>query len=181
MKNLQEAFRWYEETVRQLRLWQRLVKKYWANLPWQDILEKDEKFRNLDETDLIESSNLSLRELDDLAVLVLFSFFESMVRGIVSSQVQLHVKEKAIEHIVLVKAAQDAIERVENGSFYSIIEPYKALDPDLVEQANQVSHYRNWVAHGRRGKLPAAVDPRAAYDRLTKLWEAIFSGRPVSD
>jgi len=175
MKDLQEAFRWYEETVKQLRLWQRLVSKHWSDLPWQNLLEKDDKFRNLDDNRVIESCSLSLRELNDLAVLVLFSVFESMARGLVSDEVRLQVEEKEIKHVVLGKAAKDAIERVENGSFFSVLEPYKSLDPNLVEEVNQVRHYRNWVAHGRRGMSPAAVDPHAAYSRLKTLWDAISS------
>ncbi len=87
-------------------------------------------------------------------------------------------KEKGITHLLLVKATSDAIERIEKGSFYQVLESYKSLDRDLVEQVNQVRKYRNWVAHGKRGASPSAVDPRAAYDRLLSLWQ-IISPKPA--
>jgi len=62
---------------------------------------------------LIASSDLSLRELDDLAVLVLFSVFESLVRSRISDEVQKEVEEKVIVYVILVKATNDAIERIE--------------------------------------------------------------------
>ncbi len=33
MKDLGEALEWYGETVKQLRLWRRIVAKYWSSLP----------------------------------------------------------------------------------------------------------------------------------------------------
>ena len=33
MKGLGEALEWYGETVKQLRLWRRIVAKYWSSLP----------------------------------------------------------------------------------------------------------------------------------------------------
>jgi hypothetical protein len=144
MKDLVEAWTWYLETVQQLRLWRRIVDKYWSHLPGQGLLEKDDRFRNLDEARLVESSDASLREFDDLAVLVLFSVFESLVRSRVSQEVRLQVEVKAIEHVVLVKAIEDAIERIEDGSFFSILDPFKSIDSGLVEQVNQVRRYRNY-------------------------------------
>ena len=81
MKDLDEAWEWYKETHEQLKLWRRILDKYWDQLPWQGSLEPDDRFRSLDENRLIASSNLALRELDDLAVLVLFSMFESLETG----------------------------------------------------------------------------------------------------
>ncbi len=181
MKDLDEAWEWYKETHEQLKLWRRILDKYWDQLPWQGSLERDDRFRSLDENRSIASSNLALGELDDLAVLVLFSVFESMVRSRVSEEVEKEVVEKGIIHVVLVKATNDAIERIENGSFYHVLEPYKSLDRDLVEQVNQVRKYRNWVAHGKRGASPSTVDPRAAYDRLLRLWQVISPNSAAVD
>jgi len=181
MKDLDEAWEWYRETREQLKLWRRILDKYWAQLPWQDSLERDDRFRSLDEHRLIASSDLSLRELDDLAVLLLFSVFESMVRSRISDEVQKEAEEKEIVHVILVKATNDAIERIESGSFFHVLESYKGLNRDLVEQVNQVRKYRNWVAHGKRGASPSIVDPRAAYDRLLRLWQIISPNSAAVD
>ena len=110
----------------------------------------------------------TLDELDDLAVLVLISAFESMVRIRVLTEVRN--EESAIRHSVLIEAVQEAIQRVEEGSFYWVIKPFKRLDHDLVEEVNKVRQYRNWVAHGRRGSKPPTVEPRIAYARLSRFW-----------
>ena len=60
-------------------------------------------------------------------------------------------------------------ESIEHGSFFNVLEPYKGIDPSLVEEVNQVRRYRNWVAHGRRTDQPAAVNPSTAYDRLKRF------------
>jgi hypothetical protein len=60
------------------------------------------------------------------------------------------------------------------GSFFRVLEAYKGpVDVKLVEQINQVRKYRNWVAHGRRGKPDANVEPRDAYDRLQAFLTAL--------
>jgi uncharacterized protein YutE (UPF0331/DUF86 family) len=62
---------------------------------------------------------------------------------------------------------------IEHGSFYRVLEAYKILDPNLIEEVNQVRRYRNWVAHGRRGVPPDNVGPEAAYDRLGRFLERL--------
>jgi hypothetical protein len=61
------------------------------------------------------------------------------------------------------------IEDIQSGSFGRVTERFKSMDPNLVEEVNQVRIYRNWVAHGRRTERPAAVTPEKAYDRLTRF------------
>jgi hypothetical protein len=68
---------------------------------------------------------------------------------------------------------------IEHGSFFKVLEPYKKIDADLIEQVNQVRRYRNWVAHGRRGPQPDAVDPRAAWDRLQRCLDRLE--QPAND
>jgi hypothetical protein len=58
---------------------------------------------------------------------------------------------------------------LEQGSFAKVTEASKALNPDLIEQVNQVPKYRNCVAPGRRGEPENAVDPKTAYYRLRRL------------
>jgi hypothetical protein len=180
MRTMEDAWSWYQETRGQLRLWQRIVRRYWLDLPWEGNLERDDHFRNLDEKQLVSSSNVALEEIDDLAVLVLFSVFESMVRSRLAAEVESQMKAKEIDNVVLILAAKDAIHRVEEGSFYWVLESYKTLDPDLVEEVNQVRRYRNWVAHGRRGETPPVVDPVTTYERLNRLWHIIEADSPLT-
>jgi hypothetical protein len=111
--------------------------------------------------------------MDDLAVLVLFSVFESQVRERLAAELKREVLEKSVTHTVLLRAVDDLIQQVEEGSFFKVLAPYKSLDHNLVEEVNQVRRYRNWVAHGKRGKKPDGVDPRSAYERLDRFWRAI--------
>ena len=77
MKTLEDAWRWYVETKHQVTLMRRLAERYWAELPWEGRLEKDDQFRELDPQRLADDAIFNLTQIDDLAVLVLFSVFES--------------------------------------------------------------------------------------------------------
>jgi hypothetical protein len=90
-----------------------------------------------------------------------------------ASELKREVLEKSVSHSVLLQAVDDLIQQVEEGSFFKVLSPFKPLDHNLVEEVNQVRRYRNWVAHGKRGKKPSSVDPRAAYDRLSRFWNLI--------
>ena len=181
MRTIGDAWSWYQETRRQLRLWERIVRRYWLDLPWEGNLEQDDHFRNLDVTQLAEASTITLAEIDDLAVLVLFSVFESMVRSRLAGEIRSEVREKGLDKAVLILAVDDALHRVEEGSFYWVLESFKTLDSNLVEEVNQVRRYRNWVAHGRRGESPPAVAPAIAYERLNRFWQLIETDSPLPD
>jgi hypothetical protein len=116
------------------------------------------------------------KELDDLAILVLFSVFEAVVRDWIESQVKPEVD--GLRHPTLVKAGQDVLQAVGEGSFGRLLESYKSpINNDLIEQVNQVRRYRNWVAHGRRpDRKPAAgVRPDDAYRRLNDFLTVLSS------
>jgi len=86
--------------------------------------------------------------MDDLAILVLFSVFESEVRQRVLETVDPIVND--ITHPVILHAIQNARDTIESGSFFKVLEPFKRPETsDLIEQVNQIRRYRNWVAHGR--------------------------------
>ena len=76
---------------------------------------------------------------------------------------------------ILKEAAQDAIQGVEEGSFYRrVLYPLKEqerVSADIVTQVDQVRDYRNWVAHGRRERATdlSNVTPRLAYERLREF------------
>jgi hypothetical protein len=168
---LPEAWYWYNTAKKNLRLMERLAEGYLADLPDESEIWKDDHFRNLNAAAVAGEIRRCLQEVDDLAIVLLFSSFESQVRAWLLGDIQ---EEKAgIRHPVLQAAAQEAEEAIERGSFAKVLDAVKALDPDLVELVRQVRRYRNWISHGKRGNPPSRVVPRTAYDRLTALLQAI--------
>lgn len=99
--------------------------------------------------------------------------FESVIREFVERQVEPEVEQ--LRHVSLKKAGNDALDRIRDGSFGSVLEPFKALDASLVEHVNQVRRYRNWVAHGRRpeGRPEVNITPTAAIERLNRFLDLI--------
>jgi hypothetical protein len=173
MKTLEEAWKWYDETKRPIRLVRRLAQRYWADLPWDGKLENDDQFKLIEAGKLDIDADFTLSQLDDLAVLVLFAVFESMVRGLMITEISAEIDEKGISHTMLLRSFKDLVQQVGEGSFFRVVEPYKALDPNLVEEVNQVRRYRNWVAHGRRGDQPEIVSPLTAYQRLRRYMKLL--------
>lgn len=171
MRTLADAWKWYENTRHQLRLIQRLAEHYWDDLPWQGKLSNDNYFRLADNASLVEEARFSLAHVNDLAVVVLFSVFESSVRHHVLTELEKEVP--TIRHRALRLAAEKTRERIELGSFFEVLQPFKDAHADLVEEVNQVRGYRNWVAHGKRGAKPPNVEPPVAYDRLSRFLQVL--------
>lgn len=177
MKTLADAWEWYESTRRSLEQIQRIGRRYWPLIPWNEepLIGRDDVFRTLDARDIEKATASSLAPIDDLAIVVLFSVFESLVREhLVES-----IRPEAASMIdpILKDAAEDAIRGVQEGSFYNkVLEPLKSqgrVSADLVTQVNQVRDYRNWVAHGRRDAPDNVVSPLASYDRLKRFLDAL--------
>ncbi len=173
MKTLDDGWQWYQQAKFQVRLVRRLASKYWNDLPWEAKLEKDDRFKDLDQQELEEQTQFTLDQMDDLAVIVLFSLFESQIRTQMASEIRSEVSQRFVEHAVLLQAVDDLIQQVEDGSFFKVLGAFKRLDANLVEAVNQVRRYRNWVAHGRRGAKPPTVDPSTAYQRLSEFWNKV--------
>lgn len=163
MTTLEEAWQWYLNTRHHLLLWGRMAGSHWHKLPWES-LAKDEKFKGLEAKNVTGAVAQGVEHLDDLAVVVLFSLFESEVRQQILDEVDQELPK--IQHRVLKVAAQDAKDQLEEGSFFRVTKPFKDRHSDLVEQVDQVRKYRNWVAHGRRSHPPSNVTPQMAYQRL---------------
>jgi hypothetical protein len=170
MKTLEDAWRWYVQTKRQVFLVRRLADLHWSELPWDGRLGNDDHFKELDPEQLKDDADFNLSQFDDLAVLVLFAVFESLVRDQLGTEIRAEIEEKGISHALLLRSFQDLEQQVGEGSFFRILEPYKRLHANLVEEVNQVRRYRNWVAHGRRSTRPEWVGPRMAYERLGRFW-----------
>jgi hypothetical protein len=77
---LEVAWSWYIAIKRHLNLIGRLGEKHWNDLPWDGALGRDDRLRTVGADANVEGVNFCLEPLDDLAILVLFSAFESVVR-----------------------------------------------------------------------------------------------------
>ena len=64
MKTLDDAWRWYVETKHQVTLMRRLAGLYWAELPWDGRLGKDDHFRELDPEQLEDDANFNLNQIE---------------------------------------------------------------------------------------------------------------------
>lgn len=177
MKNLADAWNWYVSTRRQLSLMHRLGEKYWQDLSQVDTsIWRDDRFRMLSADDIVAGTKISLQPIDDLAVVVLFSVFESKVRDFLLDLIK--PEADSISDPILKDAVEDARHGVKEGSFYArVLEPLKKqrrISADLVTQIDQIRDYRNWVAHGRRRETPTNnVTPELAYARLGEFLEAL--------
>lgn len=167
MKDLDGAWEWYRRTRESLLLFQRLGDRYWSELPWDGGLGNDDRFREIEGPVVVGMTRTSLDYLDDLAVLVLFSVFESVVRERVVAGIRDEEARIANRH--LKEIVRKGLDDIEGGSFFRVMEIYKVRDADLVEEVNQVRRYRNWVAHGKRMANPPTVDPQAAFNRLGRF------------
>ncbi len=171
MRNVDDAWKWYVTTRTQLRLFGRLGRKHWDGLPWDGSLGRDDKLKDIDSEAVVTGSVFCLEHLDDIAVLILFSVFESVVRDQVLSEVE--DEKRRLRHAVINQIVNDAEQEIEHGSFYRVLQALKGSDVNLVEEINQVRRYRNWVAHGRRTAKPEAIDPETAFSRLKEFLAAL--------
>ncbi|HEV3261861.1 MAG TPA: hypothetical protein VG013_33735 [Gemmataceae bacterium] len=169
MKTLADAWNWYEATKRNLARMRRLGSNHWGHPSLEAAsIWQDDQFRMLEVSEIEEETAASLKPIDDLAVVVLFSVFESHVRDYLVER----IKPQAawFTDPILKEATDDAIQGVKEGSFYRrVLEPLKTqggVPADFVTSVDQVRDYRNWVAHGRREAPTNNVTPRMAYDRL---------------
>jgi hypothetical protein len=178
MNTLADAWNWYVDTKRNLARMQRLGKRHWDNpsLEGASIWE-DDQFRMLEASDIVAETTRSLKPIDDLAIVVLFSVFESQVRDYLKARMK--PEKEALTDPILKEAAADAFQGVEEGSFYRrVLQPLKEqgrVSADLVTQVDQVRDYRNWVAHGRREREAAMsnVTPRMAFERLKNFLDEL--------
>jgi hypothetical protein len=165
--SLDDAWRWYESARRLARTMGRLGEKHWNNLPWNGDLGRDDHLKGLASAEILDDSQAVLDDLGNLCVLLLFSVFEATIRERVLAEVEAELPP--VHHVAITRAVAEMKDGIEHGSFFKVLEPYKDLDANLVEEVNQVRRYRNWVAHGRHTAQPPAVDPTMAYDRLKRF------------
>ena len=167
MTTLNEAWSWYETTIRALEVTHRLGDLYWDGLPWDGRLGKEERFKEVKGSWLAKAADQGMKELDDLAIVLFFSIFESIVRERIRGEVD--VERQTLIHPVLKNAAERTDQELDRGSFHRVLELLKTYDHNLVEQVRQVRRYRNWVSHGRRGRAPMELNPKSAHERLSEF------------
>jgi hypothetical protein len=179
MKTLLDAWKWYESTKTNLLRMRRLGTHHWddeslaAASIWQD-----DRFKEVEATDIDEETDLAIRPLEDLGVLVLFSVFEAAVRDHLEEVVRPKIGN--LGHPILEHAAENALEGIKQGSFANhVLSPLQEqgrITPQLIDRTKQVRDYRNWVAHGKReprGTNIVNLNPREAFERLTEFLDAL--------
>ena len=176
MMTLDDAWNWYHTTRKQLDLLGRIGRRHWDDLPWEGAIGKDERLRSIESRDIIADTDLSLEHLDDFAVLILFSAFESIIRERARSDVR-NARDRLL-HPLVTRILDAAVQDLEQGSIFRVLDVYKDQDVEIVEEVNQVRRYRNWVAHGRRGESPSSVDPPTAYGRLKRFLDRFAPSIP---
>jgi hypothetical protein len=178
MKTLHDAWRWYESARVNLTRIRRLGARYWNEEALAAPVWQDDWFRQLEAADLVRETTQALRPLEDLGILVLFSVFESAVRDHLAKAIRPESDE--LVHPILKQAALNVLEGIQQGSLANnVLTPLKAqatVTADLSEKVNQVRHYRNWVAHGKRAPRPpniVAITALEAFNRLMEFLDAV--------
>ena len=175
MRTLVDAWAWYDQNRKLLVMMNRLGGRYWEELPTGGRLGNDDDFRRFEGHQIQAMAQEVLNELDDLAVFVLFSVFESIVRSQVAKDLQPEVA--GLRHPALQRSAQALLRNIDESSFHAnVLELFKqdgkipgslAVN-SLIEEVSRVRRYRNWVAHGRKeeDRPPQPIPPKDAYDTL---------------
>src|SRR5262245_798265 len=88
MMTLDDAWDWYVTTKKQLDLFGRIGLKHWNELPSDGSIGRDHRLRDLEARDIVDATGFCLDHLNDFAVLILFSAFESILRDLARSAVQ---------------------------------------------------------------------------------------------
>ena len=177
MMTLEDAWNWYVATQKQLSLFQRVGMRHWNGLPWDGAIGRDERLRFVEAQDIVADTGFCLDHLDDFAVLILFSAFESILRDRARSDVQN--ERDRLDHPLVTRILDEAVQDIEQGSIFRVLDVFKSQGADFVEEVNQVRRYRNWVAHGRRSSPPAFVNPEMAYQRLKSFLDRFTE--PISE
>lgn len=172
MMTLADAWTWYQTVREQAGLFGRIGRKYWDDPPLQSALWKDDRLKEVKSETIVQGAEFCLDHLDDFAVLILSSVFESIVRD--RAKAEVRGERERLTHPLIIGIVDAAKDDIENGSFSRVLDAYKAgIDKNLVQQVDQVRKYRNWVAHGRRGEKSENVEPESAYDRLRRFLDEL--------
>ena len=172
---MEDAWSWHDHNRILLKMMKRIGEHYWEELPWNGKLGNDDLFRSRDGFAVRSMAEEVLGEFDDLAIFVMFSVFESIVRREVAANLQPEIKQ--LQRPILRRSAEQLLKNIEEGSFHTNILELHKLDGkvpanqainSLVEAISRVRYYRNWVAHGRKidAKTPHPISPKDAFETL---------------
>src|SRR5437588_722495 len=98
MKTLDDAWAWYRAVADGAKQLTHLA-KFWNDFPWGQgngwVTEvgQDSVLRDVQAEQMEKESQRVKEELDDLAVLVLFSVFEANIRDLVETQIQPEIAQ----------------------------------------------------------------------------------------
>jgi len=165
IESLQDAWKWYESVWDLAHDMEHLAGC--CDTPeWTAAMMLDSRLSKRTAAELRDMANAILDDIDDLAVLVLFSVFEASVRAQAVADVDREVGR--ISHVAILRAIEDLKDAIENGSFAKVTRAFKRMDTDLTAQIDQIRKFRNWVAHGRRDEPENRTNPKDAFDRLSR-------------
>ncbi len=170
IRSLDDAWGWYI-AVRTLAFDAKALAKKWDDPAVDNVLSRDNRFRDRTAADLQDMAKTILDDRDDLAVLVLFSVFEATVRARAEAEVEREAV--LIGHPAILRAVKELKDAIQNGSFAKVLDAHKSMDVDLTERVSQVRKFRNWVAHGRRDAPENLVEPESAIDRMRRYLERL--------
>src|SRR5262245_12217685 len=122
IRSLDDAWKWYS-AVRMLAYDMRKLAGKWGTPELHEVLSRDNRLRERTAADLKNGANAILDDLNDLAVLVLFSVFEVTVRD--RAKADADRETASIRHLAVLRAVKDLKEAIENGSFDRVTESYK--------------------------------------------------------
>jgi hypothetical protein len=172
IRSLDDAWNWYV-AVRTLAYDMRHLAGRCDRPEWEAVLNHDNRLRHRSAAELRDMSRRILEDLDDLAVLVLFSVFEATVRARAGADIE---RETAlISHVAVKQAVKELKEAIASGSFAKVTAAFQKMDSDSTAQVNQVRKFRNWVAHGRRDSPENNVTPAGAFERLGRYLELLLA------
>jgi hypothetical protein len=177
MTELDPAWAWYEATRATLKVAERLGDKYWDDLAWAGAMGRDNRLRTVESDVLRRDAQTALQQLDDLAVVLMFSAFEGLVRSHAADQVQLAAA--GLSHPILIAAGKEATRSVARGPFWYVLDAYaRGGFAGLADQVRRIRKYRNWVSHGRRGKAQPPTGPRTVYEQLREFLVLVLPPPP---
>jgi hypothetical protein len=165
IQSLDDAWTWYH-AVRTLAFDMMTLARKWDDPALDEVLARDNRLRHRTAVDLQVMAQAIMDDLDDLAILVMFSVFEATVRDRATADVEREME--LVRHPAVLRAVRELTEAIKNGSFARVTEAYQEMDKDLTAQVNQIRKFRNWVAHGRRGDPENNIDPENARARLRR-------------
>jgi hypothetical protein len=174
MKTLQDAWDWYESASVNLARMKRLGSHHWNDDSLQNSsIWMDDRFKEIEASDIEAETTEAIRPLNDLGVLVLFSVFEAAVRDHLEGVIK--PMTTGLGHPILRHAADEVLDGIRQGSFTNkVLAPLQdqgRISPELSSKIKQVRDYRNWIAHGKREPRQPGIINLSAQEAFNRLKE----------